>query len=249
MKQQRLALLHEIDRQSKVIALKFASGSLITEDILKTIIELYASAQVERVLVDDFFEAAYHAPVTGELEFFIARIIFHFSNEKNLHWKVLLRRQESSVAPDIRILKDGKTISIIEIKAKGGWIQPFLSSDRYKNDKIKFEAGHPFNPQDLIDKQQLQLSKYTSTFNLDADDIFFLLPTMALVHRKKYNATLEDYYHYFSLTSKISKDNFILLSTNLRLDLAFKPDLSALQPTNNFEKMLQRLMNKYNGQI
>lgn len=246
MKQQRLALLHEIDRQSKVIALKFAYGNLITEDILKTIIELYSSAQVERVLADEHFEAAYHAPVTGELEFFIARVIFHFSEEKRLRWKILLRRQESSVAPDIRLLKDNKTISIIEIKAKGGWIQPFLSLERYESDKIKFNGGHPFNPQDLIDKQRNQLSKYISTFNLDKDDIFFFLPTLALVHRKKYKSTLADYYQYFSTTSQISKDNFILLSTNLRLDLGHKPDITSLQPTDNFEKMITRLMSKHN---
>lgn len=228
-----------------MIALKFVNGNLITDDILKTIIELYASAQVERVLADEHFEAAYHAPVTGELEFFIARVIFHFSEEKKLQWKILLRRQESNVVPDIRILKDNKTISIIEIKAKGGWIQPFLSSEKYESDKIKFNAGHPFNPQDLINKQKNQLSKYISTFSLDKSDIFFFLPTLALVHRKKYKATLANYYQYFSTTSQISKDNFILLSANLRLDLAHKPNITNLQPTDSFEKMLTRLTVKY----
>lgn len=244
MKQQRLALLNEIDKQAQTLAIKFIEGKSITEDILKTIIELYSSAQIERELSDAYFETAYHTPVTGELEFYIARTIFHFSKIQDLGWKILLRKQENKVAPDIRILKNGETISIIEIKAKGGWIQPFLSPERYEKDKHKFDNGHSYNPDDLVQKFRSQLSKYTEKFNLTKNDIYFFLPTLALVHRKKYKSNLSDYYNYFSITSELPKENFIILSENLRLDLAHKPDIQALNSTNNFERMLQSLSSK-----
>ncbi len=244
MIEQRLALLHEIDRRANSIALEFVNSDLITENIIETIIELYSSAQVERVLTDEHFEAAYHAPVTGELEFLISRVLFHYSNKNKLEWKIYLRRQESRVAPDIRITKNNKTISVIEIKAKGGWIQPFLSLERFESDTAKFIAGHDFNPADLVERQRHQLSKYTTTFGLQKEDIYFLLPTLALVHRKKYKATLSDYFDYFSTTSLLPKENFILLSSNKRLDLAKKPNLTALEPTDHLERMIRELTNK-----
>lgn len=244
MIEQRLALLHEIDRRSKSIALEFINSGLITENVIRTIIELYSSAQVERVLIDEHFEAAYHAPVTGELEFLISRILFHFSDKNKLRWKIYLRRQESSVAPDIRISKEDKTISVIEIKAKGGWIQPFLSLERYNSDTKKFNDGHHFNPDDLIAKHRHQLNKYMITFGLTNKDVYYFLPTLALVHRKKYKSTLDDYFNYFSTTSQLPKENFILLSTNKRLDLGHKPNLTALEPTDHLERMIRELTTK-----
>jgi len=243
MIEQRLAVLYEIDRQAKSIALEFVKGKLISESIIKTIIELYSSAQVERVLKDDHFEAAYHATVTGEVEFLISRILYHYSINNNLEWKIYLRRQKEKVAPDIRIEIKNKTISIIEIKARGSWIQPFLSSERYKNDKRKLANGHTFDPDEMIKNQRNQLAKYMKVFDLTKSEIFYLLPTLDGVHRLKYESKLNDYFNYFGETSQIPKENFILLSTNMVLNLGCKPDLNNLQPTDYFEGMIHKISN------
>ncbi len=244
MRKERLLLINEIDSRAKDIVLKFAQGKQISKDVLSTIAELYSSAQVERDLKDEYFQTAYHTPVTGELELFIARILYHFSIANSLRWVVLLRKQELSTAPDIRLVRGSETISIIEIKAKGGWIQPFLSPDRYASDMKKHTNGKEYNPESTVKGQRNQISKYISTFNISKNDIYFFLPTLALVHRKKYKTELQGYYEYFSQTSELSPQNFILLSENKRLDLAYKPDLNDLQPTTNFERMLNELQNK-----
>lgn len=241
MRQQRLGLLNVIDERAKFVAELFVDGKSISETILNTIIELYSSAKVERELQNDFFEAAYHTPITGELEFFISRILLHFSIINKLEWKILLRRQASGCAPDIRIQRHQHDIAIIEIKAKGGWIQPFLSSERYSHDRMRKSRGETeFEPDNLISNQRNQLRKYMSTFNLPKKNMFFLLPTLALVHRKKYKSELSDYYHYFSQTSDLPEENLILLSANRRLDLS-RPGEVLLEPTSNFERMLNYL--------
>jgi hypothetical protein len=201
---------------------------------------MYQSAKVEHQFKDDFFETAYHSPITGELEFFISRIIYHQSKALNKDWKILLRRQEKKTAPDIRLVKGDKTFAIIEVKAKAGWIQPFLSPERYQTDKAKLESGKSsFDPETLVANSRYQLKKYFDTFGITNNDVFLFLPTLALVHRKKYTTDLNGYYDYFATTSGLPKDNLVLLSHNKRLDLSYMTD--DLSPTYDFEKLLTKL--------
>lgn len=230
----------EIDKTAKGISGKFNKNELITNDVLNTIIKIYQSAKVEESFKDNYFESAYHTPITGDLEFFIARILYHVSKELDKQWIVLLRCQKDKSVPDIRLVKNNKTFAIIEIKAKAGWIQPFLSPERYKRDMRKFNAGgSSFNPNDLIEKSRKQLDKYAKTFNVSKKDIFLLLPTLALVHRKKYETKLNGYYTYFSTTSNLPKKSLVLLSRNMRLDLSNVRN--ELLPSNDFENLLNKL--------
>ena len=152
----------------------------------------------------------------------------------------MLRRQEKKTAPDIRLVKDNKTFAIIEIKAKAGWIQPFLSPERFQNDKKRFQSGKSgFDPDALIENSRNQLKKYFDTFGITNKDVFLFLPTLALVHRNKYTTDFEGYYEYFATTSGLPKDNLILLSCNKRLDLSNVT--GELSPTNDFEKLLTKL--------
>ncbi len=233
-----------IDKMAKKIADNFVAGSFISEEILKFINELYLSAKVEQSFKSSLFETAYHTPISSELEFYIARIFYHLSELKRKDWKILLRRQQGKTAPDIRIEKGGKTIAIVEIKAKAGWIQPFFSEQRYNVDKERFEKGSSFDPDALIVKSREQLTKYFQVFAITNDDIFLLLPTLALVHRKKYNTTLEEYRNYFSQTSGFPKENLILLSENKLLDLSLAVEGKELSPTRDFEKLLEKLLKK-----
>ena len=233
-----------IDKMAKKIADNFVAGGSITQEILKFINELYDSAKVEQSFKSSSFETAYHAPISSELEFYIARIFYHLSELERKKWKILLRRQQGKTAPDIRIEKGGKTIAIVEIKAKAGWIQPFFSEQRYNIDKERFENGSSFDPDALIVKSREQLTKYFQVFAITNDDIFLFLPTLALVHRKKYNTTLEEYRNYFSQTSGFPKENLILLSENKSLDLSLAIEGKELSPTRDFEKLLDKLLKK-----
>jgi hypothetical protein len=217
----------------------------ITEEILKAIITLYDSAKIEQYFKeDDLFDSAYHTPITGEFEFFIARILYHLSNVKKCNWKILLRKQENKTAPDIRLLKNNKTIAVIEIKAKAGWMQCFFSPERLDSDIKRFESHKSkLNPLDLIENQKNQLKKYYETFEITNRDVFLLLPTFALVHRKKYTTELTGYYDYFEHNSGLPKENFILLSENLHLNLSKpNPNGEGLMPTSNFENLLTKLL-------
>ena len=239
----KLSFFNSLDTSAKNLAVDFTNGKLITRRILETILELYKAAKVEQVFKDDFFETAYHSPITSELEFFIARILFHFSKENNKGWKILLRRQEGKTAPDVRLLKDGKTFAVIEIKAKAGWIQWFFSPERYANDCLKFEQNKTKkDPKLLIQTARNQLTKYYEQFGLTNNDVYLFLPTLALVHRNIYRTDLEGYYEHFVFTSQLPKENFILLSANKKLDLS--KGKGELEPTDNFEKLIMKLAAK-----
>lgn len=134
----RKAFYDELDQRAKVAASAGLDGVAITESILRTLADLYIAAKVEKEYENSFFETAYHSPVTGELEFFVARILFHYSIKHNKGWKVLLRRQERKTAPDIRLVVGGITFAVIEIKAKAGWIQSFFSPEQFAKDQAKF---------------------------------------------------------------------------------------------------------------
>lgn len=237
----RLKYYQDIDANARVIASDFVRELPISDKILKSIIAMYQSAKVEQEFIDDFFEAAYHSPITGELEFFISRILYHLSKALNKDWKIFLRRQKKKTAPDIRLVKDNITIAIIEVKAKAGWIQPFLSPERFQNDKRRQQNGKTdFDPDKLIANSKNQLKKYFDTFGITNKEVFLFLPTLAMVHRKKYTTDLDGYYKYFETTSGLPKDNLILLSQNKRLDLSFMTN--DLSPTCDFEKLLTKLI-------
>lgn len=210
--------------------------------LLDYISELYDSVKVEKNFTNKKFESAYHAPVTSDLEFLIARILYHYSKIKNLDWKIYLRRQKKKTAPDIRIDKNNKTIAIVEIKARAGWIQPFFSKEREKKDIRKLKKGtSKFDPKDLIKKQKSQLSKYIKTFKINKEQIFMLLPTLSGVHRKTSNRKFSDYEKDFVRNSGLKKENFILLSKNLILDLDPECKRKDYQPTDRFEKFIKKL--------
>lgn len=245
MKEFRLKLINRIDEIASSLNEEFIQNGSISENLLKTIFRLYSSARIEQELKNQYFEAAYHPPITGELEFLISRILYHYSKSKELNWKILLRKQENRTSPDIRIISKNKTIAIIEIKANGGWIQPFLSKARYDHDRDRKNAMITnFDPDDFIAKQKKQLEKYQITFNLKPEDIFYFLPTLAAVHRKKDGTTLDDYYKYFSAVSGLPHSNFVLLSSNLYLKLSNNPTIENLCPLMSFENMVDTIRNK-----
>lgn len=232
----------ELNRKAKIIALNLSNKKSSTPILVECIRELYSSAKLEREFKDEFFEIAYHAPISSELEFVLARVLYHISAIKKLGWKIYLRRQVSKTAPDIRIDKKGKTIAIIEVKAKAGWIQPFFNSDRAQKDILKMKNNaKAYDPRELIKKVKSQLDKYVETFGINRQQIYVFLPTLKLVHRSKSGRTLKDYLVDFAKNSGLKGNNLILLSKNLNLDLSTSIVGDKDDYTNSFESFIFKI--------
>lgn len=237
-----------IDTLAKNIARDFSENRDITQKILKSIWGLYSSVGSEKRFSDDHFKCAYHNPVTSELEFFISRILYHYSDINSLGWNILLRKQSKGKdgklhVPDILIKKNDKSLAIVEIKAKAGWIQPFFSSERVQKDlKRKHEGKSDYDPIEKIGQIRKGLEAYAYNFDLPYQKVYLLLPTLAMVHRKKSKRTIEDYKADFAKNSGLNKDNLILLSDNLNLNLDSR-DLkdSELSPTKDFEDFINEI--------
>lgn len=215
---------------------EFKSCKSVSRKMLETLRFLYENIGSEKDFDDSSFESAYQLSVTPLFEFYLARFLYHYSKGKNLGWKIYLRRQKDLCVPDIRIDKNKKPIAVIEVKSKAGWIQPFFSEERYKKDMKKVKSGESkFDPNDLIKKQLAQLEKYNKI--PDNPKVYMLLPTFAMIHRKKSEAKVEDYKKWFAKKTQ-RKYSLIVMSDDLSLDLARK-DKKDIIATNEFEKMIK----------
>ena len=158
----------QLDREALRLAVLAQNGQPITLEVLKVINILYSTAKLERQFIGNRFECAYHSPITADFEFFLARMIYHYAPQS----KVYLRRQVGRMAPDIRVTvgapSNEKTVAIIEIKVKAGWIQPFFSSDRELKDQKKIDAGNKttIDPKRKIADVRGQLEKYQESFKI-----------------------------------------------------------------------------------
>jgi len=231
-----------LDKKARYLAHKLSRGIDVTTLILDYIKELYDSAKSESNFQNEKFKVAYHNPISSELEFLIARVLHHYSSSKKLNWMIYLRKQVKKTAPDIRIERRRKTIAIIEVKAKAGWMQPFFSSERERKDMIKLkERKSDFDPRELIKKVRKQLKKYYQTYHIASRRVFLFLPSLVLVHREKSTRQVEDYEKDFIRNSDLPRDNLILLSNNLSLDLSSNPSRTEYNPTDRFKNFVSLL--------
>lgn len=216
-----------------------------TKLILKYISELYLAAKIEKnYTANPNFEAAYHQSITSELEFLIARILFHFQNQNKLNWKISLRRQKKDiktnklVVPDIKIEKNNKLICVIEVKAKAGWVQPVFK----KND-------NSIVAEEYISKFNKQIEKYAEFGNLGKENVYVLLPTLTMVSKKRDKAKffVKDYKREFSSNTKLPEENFILLSNNVYLDLAEENTNIQFLPSLDFDNFIKNLAKNTTG--
>ncbi len=237
LKENYLNFYRTIDENAKKIAEKFLRGEKVTQSILKTIYELYLAVRSSESFKDNYFDTAYHEQVTPYLEFFIGRILYHFSKMKKLGWKIYLRRQvgkkPNRVVPDIRIEKSGKSIGVIDIKAKVGWKQQIFSEKRYKKYRKKGER--------LIKLIRKQIKKYKNQFGIDENKIFLLIPTLKEAHKNKHKESFKDHIRWTGKVTGLKEENIIVLSKNLKLDLDNDKILENFQPTKRFENMIKKL--------
>lgn len=239
LKELNKKLYEAIDSVSKGIAEKLVGGEPVTESILVAISDLYNANRCDREFQNTNFETAYHESVTSKFEFLLSRILYHYSEMKNLGWKIYLRRQKGKAAPDIRIDRGKETIAILELKAKVGWIQPLFSKETFDKNLAKFKAGRSDkNPEDYVRRLNEQIENYAKTFGIERHRMYFILPSLREASRRKYNKKLEDYRSDFMNNSGVNLKNFIILSKNLKLNLDTE-NIHELQPTSEFEDFVR----------
>jgi len=78
-----------LDKKSRHVARLLSMKRPITNLLLKYINELYNSARLDASFKNKNFESAYHNPISSDLEFLVARILYHYSIYKKLNWKIL----------------------------------------------------------------------------------------------------------------------------------------------------------------
>ena len=231
----------DLNSETQKIANSLCANGNATESLLRLINAIYTSAKVEQEFKDPHFECAYHSPVTGQVEFAISRILYYVSQIKKLDWVVYLRRQIDGNAPDIRVECNGKTLMIIEIKTKAGWIQSFFSKEMYQHQLERFKGNKTSrDPDEQIRGLKSQIDKYLATFAIPKDNLYYLLPTLTHVHRKKFTTKISDYHMYFEKTSGLPAKQLILMSENLRLNLDSEIHNEKIAATNDFEIMVKR---------
>jgi len=232
-----------LDEDAKKHVTDYIKTKVITGNIVNTIIKLYNDVSEEKKFNDEYFQSAYQMSVTPLFEFYLGRLFFHYFKIRGIEAVVYLRKQTQKCAPDIRIEQKGKTKAIIEVKIKGGWIQPFFSQERYDNDIEKKNNNiRDFNPQEIVDKQNDQINKYNEIFGNPL--VFVLLPTFNMIHRKKYKATIESYKIVFHKRTGLPKKNLVVLSKNLILNLSKAKKTDNLDLTNDFEFMFESIIKK-----
>ncbi len=232
-----------LDTKAKHIAKQLTFSKKVTPLVIKYVAELYEVAQiVGRDFSSDHFHSAYHEPILSDLEFLIARSLYYFSWFKKLNWDISLRKQSQKTVPDVLIKKNDIPIAIVEIKAAAGWIQPFFSSERVAKDKLRLESkASDFDPDISIKRIKDQLDKYEKVYGIPSTRIFLFLPTLAHVHRKKSKRVLRNYQNDFIRNSGLNKDNLIILSANLSLNLGFPQLRKDYKPTDYFERFIKKI--------
>lgn len=251
----------EIDNRAKNLAKNLVHSNLkdafVTNEILKFIIELYNSENKSNSnFIKEDFKSSGHQAITSDVEFFISRILYHYSKEKKFDWEINLRcqkkdyKQNKQIAPDILITnKKGKIVAIIEIKVRAGYMQCFFSKIRADKEKkiLSQNKQSKYNPKEVIKKYHDQLKKYSQMDSRGKEKTFVLLPTFILVSRKDNKESIKDFKKEFEKNSKLSKNNLIVLSGDKDLDLAKIKETNyingklELHPTNEFERFIKNI--------
>ena len=233
-----------LDRKARHIAFLLKRRKKVTKLLLNYIGELYKSSKLSNFVKTDKFETAYHNPISSDLEFLIARILYHLSKMKKLDYKVYLRRQIKNTAPDIRLERAGKTLAVIEVKAKVGWIQSVFSSEQRKKDMKKIKEGKSgMDPRESIKKFSAQIEKYHKVYKINSERVFVLLPSIREAYRINSGLPIKAYIKEFAKNSKLPGRNLLLLSKNPLLNLSENPPQKSFMPTVRFEKFVSLIVN------
>lgn len=154
-----------------------------------------------------------------------------------------LRSQSRKTAPDVRVTKNGKTIALVEIKAKIGWMQPVFSGEIFKKDMARLKSKKSqYSPKSTVDAFKGQVRKHCRAHKVPKDAFFLLLPSLSNAHRTGSKEKLKDHEAHFVKSSGLPKENFVLLSENLEFHLGDNSvGRKEYKTTDRFERMVERV--------
>ena len=221
----------ELDKVAQDVAENFVKGNAISKKILRdTFIYLSNSSSITNLdFYDKFFESSFQEFISVDIEFYIARILYHVAKLKEKKWKILLKKPEGGVLPDIRIISLDKTIAVIDIDVIE-WARSFLLGG--------FDKELPPNsPEKLLREIREKRAKYIHIFDIKEEQIFVIIPALSLF--RKEGVSFEE--SFSSLQSESGMKNIVILSKCMERE--FIP-IEQEQVTTYFEDFLNKLLEK-----
>lgn len=221
----------ELDKVAQDVAENFVKGNAISKKILRdTFVYLSNSSSITNLdFYDKFFESSFQEFISVDIEFYIARILYHVAKLKEKKWKILLKKPEGGVLPDIRIISLDKTIAVIDIDVIE-WARSFLLGG--------FDKELPPNsPEKLLREIREKRAKYIHIFDIKEEQIFVIIPALSLF--RKEGVSFEE--SFSSLQSESGMKNIVILSKCMERE--FIP-IEQEQVTTYFEDFLNKLLEK-----
>ncbi len=217
-----------LDKAAQKVAEDFIAGKAVSLEVLRIIFfSLDASYAISWETINrnyrKGFDCSFPAFISIDVEYYIARILYHIAKLKNKNWKIVLKKEVLGVAPDIRVVvpneKEGeKTIAVLDINVKE-WARALAMGDLDKD-------LSPFVPTHLSQIINRRIDQFIYALEVSKEELFVLLPTA-----------------YIATDLVIPKANMVIFSESLKKETHLVP-AEELQLTSQFEFFLNKLLEK-----
>ena len=218
----------QLDEAAQKVAEDFVMGKAVSLEVLRTIsFSLDASYTISwEILNRNYrkgFDCSFPTFISIDVEYYIARILYHIAKLKDKNWKIVLKKEVLGIAPDIRVVelneKEGeKTIAILDINVKE-WARALAMGNLDKD-------LSPFVPDHLSGILRGRIDQFVYTFKVSKEELFVLLPTA-----------------YIASDLIVPKANKVVFSESLEKEIYLVP-AEELQLTSQFEFFLNKLLEK-----
>ena len=221
----------ELDKAAQGVAESFIKGNVISKKILRdTYVYLSNSTSIANLdFYDKFFKSSFQEFISIDIEFYIARILYHIAKLKEKKWEILLKKPVEGVLPDIRIISSDKTIAVIDINIIE-WVRSFFLGECDK--KLP-----PISSEKLLREIREKQVKYIHAFDVKEEEVFVIMPALSLF--RKEGVSFEE--SFSSLQSESGMKNIVILSKYMERE--FIPVEKELA-TSYFEDFLNKLLEK-----
>ena len=162
----------ELDKAAQGVAESFIKGNVISKKILRdTYVYLSNSTSIANLdFYDKFFKSSFQEFISIDIEFYIARILYHIAKLKEKKWEILLKKPVEGVLPDIRIISSDKTIAVIDINIIE-WVRSFFLGEFDK--KLP-----PISSEKLLREIREKQVKYIHAFDVKEEEVFVIMPAL-----------------------------------------------------------------------
>ena len=218
----------QLDKAAQKVAEDFIAGKAVSLEVLRIIwISLNTSYTISWEIINrnyrKGFDCSFPTFISIDVEYYIARILYHIAKLKDKNWKIILKKEVLGIAPDIRVVelneKEGeKTIAILDINVKE-WARA-LAMGNLDKDLSPFVSDH------LSGILRGRIDQFVYTFKVSKEELFLLLPTA-----------------YIASDLIVPKANKVVFSESLEKEI-YLVLAEELQLTSQFEFFLNKLLEK-----